>query len=166
VEALGTMQRYRKKILAMFSVTLIVVPAHSLNSYQIPAPTPQEEVIVELEEPDPEPEFIHVNPEEDEQVGEKPESDVDYSEVCNCWQYVKNNVPGVTSMAAMTPNSEPVVGSVAIEWFGSVKHVSVVVEVTESGVLVHETNYRRCQFTERFIDFSSHRLAGFWTPLK
>ncbi len=148
-------------------VTLVFVPSHSLNSYVFSG-EPQQEEVVASEASEPEPAFIHVNPEEDEAVGEKvdpdEESKVDYSEVCNCWQYVKNNVVGATSMALMQPNSEATVGSVAIEWFGNVKHVSVVIEVTETGVLVHETNYRHCQFTERFIDFSSHRLAGFWTP--
>lgn len=153
------------KALSIALVTLIFIPTHSLNSYQFSAPN-QPEVVEAPEEP--EPAFIHVNPEEDEAVGEKAELDeeskVDYSEVCNCWQYVKNNVVGATNMASMQPNSEAAIGSVAIEWFGNVKHVSIVIAVTEEGVMVHETNYRRCQFTERFIDFSSNRLAGFWTP--
>jgi hypothetical protein len=138
-----------------------------LNSYQFSAPT-QQEVVVATEEVIPEPTFIHVNPEEDKKVGEKAESDeeskVDYSEVCNCWQYVKNHIAGTTNMAGIIPNSEAATGTVAVEWFGNVKHVSIVVEVTDTGVMVHETNYRHCQFTERFIDFSSHRLAGFWNP--
>ena len=65
-------------------------------------------------------------------------------------------------MADFVPNSEPVVNAVAIEWFGSVKHVSVVKEVREYGVKVAETNYRSCQFTERFIPFDSPRLTGFY----
>lgn len=161
------MQRYKQGLLTLM-VILVLIPAHSLNSYTYSdLPQPQEAVVVP-EQTETEPAFIHVNPEEDQAVGEKvdpdEESKVDYSEVCNCWQYVKNNVVGTTRMAEIIPNSEAAVGSVAIEWFGNVKHVSVVVQVTDTGVLVHETNYRRCQFTERFIDFSSHRLAGFWTP--
>ncbi len=157
------MQRYTK-VLPTIIVTLLFIPTHSLNSYQFSVPTQPD--VVEVPEK-PTPEFVHVNPEEDKLVGEKAEPDqeskVDYTEVCNCWQYVKNNTASATSMAAMEPNSEATVGAVAIEWFGKVKHVSKVVQVTETGVLVHETNYHHCQFTERFIDFSSHRLAGFWT---
>ena len=68
----------------------------------------------------------------------------------------------VIRMADFIPNGEAAVGAVAIEWFGKTKHVSVVKEVRQDGVLVSETNYNRCQYSERFIHFDSPRLSGFY----
>lgn len=84
------------------------------------------------------------------------------SQLCNCWRYVVDKRGEMQLMSSFVPNSEPVKGAVAIEWFGDIKHVSIVQYVSEEGVLVSETNYQRCQYTERFIPFDSPRLAGFY----
>lgn len=65
-------------------------------------------------------------------------------------------------MAEILPNAGATPGAVAIEWFGTVKHVSYIREVTPEGISVIESNYRHCQLTERFIPFNSPRLVGFW----
>lgn len=65
-------------------------------------------------------------------------------------------------MADIIPNAEPIVGAVAVEWFGKVKHVSLVTVVEEAGVWVTESNYTHCEKGERFIPFDKHSLHGFW----
>lgn len=99
---------------------------------------------------------------EEEIVEEEKWIDKDNSILCNCWAYVTQQLGQPVSMASFVPNSDAVVGGVAIEWFGNLKHVSYVTEVTEDGVWVSETNYVHCEYGERFIPFTSPRLSGFW----
>lgn len=81
---------------------------------------------------------------------------------CNCYEKVRSMVPNLPRMADIYPNAEPVAGAVAVEWFGEIKHVSVVTEVTDIGVWVKESNYHHCQESERFIHFTKPSLFGFW----
>lgn len=83
-------------------------------------------------------------------------------EACNCYLYVKNRVHNLPRMIDILPNAEPIVGAVAVEWFGNIKHVSLVAQVTETGVWVEESNVPHCQFGTRFIPFDKHSLVGFW----
>lgn len=83
-------------------------------------------------------------------------------EECNCYALVRNRVPNLPRMAGIYPNAEAVVGAVAVEWFGNIKHVSLVTEVTEDGVLVVESNYKHCVIGTRFIPYSKDSLVGFW----
>lgn len=83
-------------------------------------------------------------------------------EECNCYAYVKNRLDVLPPMAAVHPNSAPVVGAVAVEWFGQVKHVSLVTAVGTEGVWVEESNYNHCKKGTRFIPFDKHSLVGFW----
>lgn len=84
-------------------------------------------------------------------------------EGCNCYAYVKNRIVELPPMAAINPNVEPSVGSVAVEYFGKVKHVSIVTKIEDSGVWVEEANYNHCKTGERFIPFTKHSLVGFWS---
>lgn len=84
-------------------------------------------------------------------------------EECNCYRYTSNRVANLPPMAAITPNSEASIGSVAIEWFKGVKHVSIVTAVRKDGVEVIEANYKHCKTGERFIKFNHYSLVGFWT---
>lgn len=83
-------------------------------------------------------------------------------EVCNCYAFVKNRIENLPKMDAIVPNSEPVVGSVSVEYFKGIKHVAIVTEVTDDGVWVVETNYHHCQSGQRFIPFNKYSLVGFW----
>lgn len=83
-------------------------------------------------------------------------------EECNCYAYTKNRIPNLPSMASIAPNSEPTVGAVAVEYFGRVKHVSIVIELKSDGVIVKEANYDHCKKGTRFIPFDHYSLVGFW----
>jgi len=93
----------------------------------------------------------------------KKETEPSDTVLCNCWAFVKQEVGGIDAMASVIPNTEPFVDVVAIEWFGDVKHVSIVTQVTDIGVTIRETNFVHCQYGERFIPFTSPRLVGFWS---
>lgn len=88
---------------------------------------------------------------------------IHHLEKCNCYLYVKHRVLELPFMGDITPNVEPKVGAVAIEYFGKVKHVSIVTEVTDTGVMVEEANYTHCKTGTRFIEFSHYSLVGFWS---
>lgn len=68
-------------------------------------------------------------------------------------------------MADIMPGDEAMPGALAIEWFGVIKHVSVITKVDAHGVYVTESNYRHCEISERFIPYNSYRLAGFWSKM-
>lgn len=84
-------------------------------------------------------------------------------EECNCYLYVKNRVDDLPRMHEITPNAGSTVGSIAVEWYGEVKHISIVTEVMDDGVWVEESNYSHCKTGTRFIPFNKHSLSGFWS---
>ena len=83
-------------------------------------------------------------------------------EGCKCYAYVKNRVGGLPPMEAIIPNTEAAAGTVAVEWYGDIKHVSLVMAVTDDGVWVAEANYNPCETGERFIPHTKPSLRGFW----
>ena len=83
-------------------------------------------------------------------------------EECNCWLYVNNRLPYMVRMKNFQPNSEALVGGITIEYFGDLKHVALITEVTETGIWVEESNYDSCKTGIRFIPFTKSSLVGFW----
>lgn len=84
-------------------------------------------------------------------------------EACNCYRYVKNRIDTLPSMTAVLPNTTVATGTVAIEWFGNVKHISIVTAVDAGGVWVAESNYHHCKVGTRYIPFDHYSLVGFWS---
>lgn len=66
-------------------------------------------------------------------------------------------------MIEILPNSDPVIGGVAVEFFKGIKHVSVITQIDEEGVWVKESNYKHCQIGKRYIPYSKYSLVGFWS---
>ena len=98
----------------------------------------------------------------DQPVYTKDDEETFPGEACNCVTYVRNRVPEMPSMHTISPNSEAFVGAIAIEYFGKIKHVSVVTEVHPHGVQVIESNFDHCKTGTRFIPFTKYSLTGFW----
>ena len=84
-------------------------------------------------------------------------------EACNCYRYVKKRIAELPSMAAVIPNTTAATGTIAIEWFGAVKHISIVTAVDAEGVWVTESNYNHCKIGTRYIPFDHYALTGFWS---
>lgn len=113
------------------------------TTYERPPPTPEPDPVVEaVELKDPELTFP--------------------GEECNCYAFVENRVGDLPPMAAIIPNTEAAAGTVAVEWYGDIKHVSLVTAVTPDGVWVVEANYKHCETGERFIPYTKPSLYGFF----
>ena len=84
-------------------------------------------------------------------------------EACNCYRYVKNRIDTLPAMALVLPNTTAATGTVAIEWFDNVKHVSIVTAIDANGVYVAESNYHHCKVGTRYIPFDHYSLVGFWS---
>ena len=86
------------------------------------------------------------------------------TEACNCVTFVRNRVAGLDRMVAILPNTVPKPGTVAIEFFKDIKHISIVTKVELGGVWVEEANYVHCETGKRFIPFNKYSLVGFHQP--
>lgn len=92
--------------------------------------------------------------------------DIQPNTLCNCYKsaemYTGINLP---PMAEILPNTDaPVVGDIAIMFYGTVKHVAVVTGISSSTIDIWEGNYNHCEETKRTISKSYTRLVGFFTP--
>lgn len=61
----------------------------------------------------------------------------------------------------LVPNSIPTQGGGILLSYPSAEHVAFISAVLPGGVWVQEGNFRRCQYTERFIPFTDPRIRGF-----
>ena len=138
--------------MAVLGILLTPALPPNIEAEEPPSYTVTSGVLVDQPQPLPEPEEV-----------KDPEITFP-GEACNCWQYVKNRLSALGRMADTNPNAEAAVGAVAVEWFGKIKHVSIVTKVEVSGVWVEEANYIHCETGERFIPFDKYSLVGFWSP--
>lgn len=98
----------------------------------------------------------------DQPIQHKKITEPSFTEACNCYKYVKNRI-NIPRMAAIIPNSDPLVGGVAVEFFGNIKHISLITKVESGGIWVEESNYNHCETGERYIPYSKPSLVGFWS---
>lgn len=84
--------------------------------------------------------------------------------VCNCYSLVKALLGKLPKMAAITPNSPPVVGGVAIFDYKGVKHVAYVKTLKEKTFIVREANFEPCLMGEREVSYEDRALMGFYAP--
>ena len=92
------------------------------------------------------------------------QEDKDYQwTACNCYSLVSTKVK-LPRMAQIHPNSSGKVGSVAIFYYGKVKHIAYVTEVSAAGFTVQEANKTRCHIGSRFVKWTDPSLAGFYNP--
>lgn len=85
---------------------------------------------------------------------------------CSCVKYARSLVPELPpgDASQLAPNGPPVVGGIAIMHYGSLYHLGVILSLQEGGFTVTEGNYKRCRKTERFIEWDSREIVGFWSP--
>ena len=89
---------------------------------------------------------------------------------CSCVRYVRSKIPEFPSNDAknIKPNSVPVAGGVIIlkywnkELGQELYHVAYIESFTEKGFLVSETNFKKCQRTDREVLFTDKAIVGFW----
>lgn len=89
---------------------------------------------------------------------------------CNCYLYLKTRVKGLPKMEQIVPNGTPKIGAVAIFSYKdkrtgrSVKHVALIEKLGQSGFSVAETNFTKCLFDRRQVDWNDPHIVGFWSP--
>lgn len=89
--------------------------------------------------------------------------------VCNCYAYLKTRVPGLPKMVQIVPNGTPKIGAVAIFAYKDkrtgkmVKHVALIEKMTAMGFSVAETNYTKCLFDRRSVEWDDSHLVGFFS---
>ena len=70
-------------------------------------------------------------------------------------------------MARIQPNTAPQRGTLAVMWYGDLKHVAVVESVSKEGITISECNMPKIHGTmcgERTISFLNAHVDGFWSP--
>ena len=61
--------------------------------------------------------------------------------------------------------STPTVGSLAVfRYNNGLGHIAIVEQVLQDGITVSETNFERCQWTRRFVEFDNYALRGYRDP--
>lgn len=72
-------------------------------------------------------------------------------------------MPNLPPTADLYPNTEPLIGAVALFNYSGTPHFAVVEAVNTGTVTVAETNYHHGLFDRREVSLSDENLRGFWT---
>lgn len=86
-------------------------------------------------------------------------------QLCSCVIYAISQgvkIPPKTNSWDLRPNSYPQVGGLALLDY-NVEHVAVIQQVSDYGFLIKETNFKKCQFTSRWISWLDPHIRGFWS---
>ena len=96
-----------------------------------------------------------------EPAEEKPEPTKD-SLLCNCYRYVDSVVD--LPHSSVVKNNLGDSGNVAVFYYpeSGLYHYALVLDKDESSVTISETNFRRCQYTQRVIGTEYPYLLGFY----
>jgi hypothetical protein len=93
---------------------------------------------------------------------EHPKIDPETTIEGNCYLYV-NQFVKLPLMQEITPNTTPIVGSVAILQY-KVPHLAYVTALEETGFWVKESNYVPGKIGTRFIKWNEKTIKGYWIP--
>ncbi len=72
-------------------------------------------------------------------------------------------------MRDIVPNTTPHKGAVAIFEYHDkltgklVKHIGIEIDVGQTGFSMDESNFTKCTYDRRFIDWNDPHLIGFWS---
>lgn len=61
-------------------------------------------------------------------------------------------------------SSIPTLGGVVVFKIGPYGHVAVIDAINADSFHIKESNYRYCQFTQRWIAFTDPTIKGYWVP--
>ena len=81
----------------------------------------------------------------------------------NCYSTAKLRIRNLPRMADINPNTAfPVINGLIIFNFNGLKHIAVVEEVRDDGILVFEGNYRPNIIERRLVKWNDKNIVGFW----
>lgn len=82
---------------------------------------------------------------------------------CNCWEYVRSQIPAFPNTKNLTNNSTPKVGAVAIFDYSGTPHYGLITAITADGFTVKDGNFGGCGIRSHFIEWSNKAIVGFWS---
>ncbi len=88
---------------------------------------------------------------------------------CSCIKTARElgaDIPIGTNAWDLEPNTSRYTKGVLILLQYDSRHVAVITELADDGIHVSEGNFRKCEATNRVIDYDSPEIIGFWTPDK
>jgi len=98
--------------------------------------------------------------------GPQQEVKEEYNVLCECVAtariYSKFELPRQHAYQ-FKPNSVPTVGGLVLMRYGDLSHVAVIMAIMPGGIYVREGNYKKCEYSERFIQWDDSRIIGFWS---
>ena len=84
---------------------------------------------------------------------------------CSCIHTARQlgvNIPLGTNAEDIEATSTPYVGALALfKYSNGVSHVGVIIAIVEEGFYIDEGNFRRCEYTRRYIEWDDPFLVGF-----
>ena len=97
-----------------------------------------------------------------EPVIEKPQYD---PAACSCVIYLaqKLSLPPIRTPAELQPNTTMKTG-VAILLDYKLPHIAYVEKIDNRGILVSESNFKKCAYGSRWIKFNDTSIRGFYKP--
>lgn len=85
--------------------------------------------------------------------------------LCSCMSYINSQgIPLKGDAIDLKPSSNPKVGGVAIFRYNNTiegGHAGIIKRFTKKGFIIQETNWKRCQKTEREVFWTDQFLKGF-----
>lgn len=86
--------------------------------------------------------------------------------LCSCKRYITSQVPNMPlgDADSFTGNTTPTAGVVVLLRYKEISHMALIEKVSDSGISVRETNYKKCHYSERFIPWNDPSIVGFYSP--
>ena len=85
--------------------------------------------------------------------------------LCSCmWGLRAMGINLKGNATDLIPNSTPTIGGVVKLIYNRIGHAAKITKFTKDGMLVRETNYKKCAWTTREIAFNDPAIAGFLIP--
>ena len=82
--------------------------------------------------------------------------------ICNCFTELKRLGVKI-SRGEFNPNTPyPRVGGAVFLIYGGVKHYAYVESVASDGIHIKESNYYRCERSQRVLSFNDSHIIGYW----
>lgn len=86
----------------------------------------------------------------------------------NCYLFIKQHIPSFPLTKDLISNSiYPLVGGVAIMYYGSMPHYALITNVQANGINISESNFKHGLYTQRFLTWGylySHQTI-YWTQI-
>jgi len=89
-----------------------------------------------------------------------------YNINCSCVSYARQFVPDLPrgNADSFKANSNPMIGGIILLKY-NVRHLAVIVDFKEEGILIKEANYKHCEETTRIIRYDDDAIVGFYSTL-